>query len=177
VQSDYEAAVPSHLHDPFRYQPLPPSEHQFRLVDGVFRIYEDETSDQDVFPVPGTDKEFFTDLLHLCKVGASGPIKTYCHHRLVLLEQKFNLHVMLNADKEYLAQKVAPHRDFYNVRKVPPPISSASQTPDVRLQQIGSLCLLLCSTLLFHAIQEQHMLPASFLTFLVFAQLRRYQCA
>lgn len=38
----------------------------------------------------------------------------------MLLEQKFNLHVMLNADKEFLAQKSAPHRDFYNVRKVPP---------------------------------------------------------
>lgn len=25
---------------------------------------------------------------------------------------------MLNADKEFLAQKSAPHRDFYNVRKV-----------------------------------------------------------
>ena len=36
----------------------------------------------------------------------------------MLLEQKFNLHVMLNADKEFLAQKTAPHRDFYNVRKV-----------------------------------------------------------
>jgi hypothetical protein len=36
----------------------------------------------------------------------------------MLLEQKFNLHVMLNADKEFLAQKSAPHRDFYNVRKV-----------------------------------------------------------
>lgn len=32
--------------------------------------------------------------------------------------QKFNLHLMLNADKEFLAQKSAPHRDFYNVRKV-----------------------------------------------------------
>jgi AMP deaminase len=38
----------------------------------------------------------------------------------MLLEQKFNLHVMLNADKEFLAQKSAPHRDFYNVRKVRP---------------------------------------------------------
>lgn len=25
---------------------------------------------------------------------------------------------MLNADREFLAQKSAPHRDFYNVRKV-----------------------------------------------------------
>ena len=32
--------------------------------------------------------------------------------------QKFNLHLMLNVDKEFLAQKSAPHRDFYNVRKV-----------------------------------------------------------
>jgi hypothetical protein len=25
---------------------------------------------------------------------------------------------MLNADREFLSQKAAPHRDFYNVRKV-----------------------------------------------------------
>ena len=56
-----------------------------------------------------------------------GPTKSYCHHRLMLLEQKFRLHQQLNADKEFLAQKSAPHRDFYNVRKVltlshlPPP--------------------------------------------------------
>ena len=57
----------------------------------------------------------------MCKIAAMGPIKSFCHHRLMLLEQKFNLHVMLNADKEFLAQKTAPHRDFYNVRKVLPP--------------------------------------------------------
>jgi AMP deaminase len=117
VQSDLEAAVPSDLADPFEYQALPKSLHPFRLVDGVFRIFEAEDSDKELFPLPGNDKDFFTDMLQLCKVGAAGPIKTYCHHRLTLLEQKFNLHVMLNADKEYLAQKVAPHRDFYNVRK------------------------------------------------------------
>ena len=32
--------------------------------------------------------------------------------------QKFNLHLMLNVEKEFLAQKSAPHRYFYNVRKV-----------------------------------------------------------
>ncbi len=47
-----------------------------------------------------------------------GSVRSFCFHRLVLLEQKFNLHVMMNADKEFLAQKSAPHRDFYNVRKV-----------------------------------------------------------
>ena len=52
------------------------------------------------------------------KVTAKGPVKTFCHHRLGLQEQKYNLHITLNADKEFLAQKSAPHRDFYNVRKV-----------------------------------------------------------
>ena len=52
------------------------------------------------------------------RVHSYGPSKTFCHKRLLLTEQKFSLHVMLNADREFLAQKVAPHRDFYNVRKV-----------------------------------------------------------
>ena len=58
-----------------------------------------------------------------------GPIKSFCHHRLMLLEQKFNLHVMLNADKEFLAQKTAPHRDFYNVRKVLPRLAYTALNP------------------------------------------------
>jgi len=52
------------------------------------------------------------------RYSALGPVKSFAHHRLMLLEQKFNLNAMLNADKEFLAQKAAPHRDFYNVRKV-----------------------------------------------------------
>ena len=51
-------------------------------------------------------------------IQAMGAVRSFCFHRLLLLEQKFNLHVMMNADKEFLAQKSAPHRDFYNVRKV-----------------------------------------------------------
>ena len=54
----------------------------------------------------------------------------------MLLEQKFNLHVMLNADKEFLAQKSAPHRDFYNVRKV-----RCAGCPALRLTGIGNLPL------------------------------------
>lgn len=53
----------------------------------------------------------------MLRISAMGPTKSLCHHRLMLLEQKFRLHQQLNADKEFLAQKSAPHRDFYNVRK------------------------------------------------------------
>ncbi|KAI4967245.1 hypothetical protein ZWY2020_029149 [Hordeum vulgare] len=50
---------------------------------------------------------FFTDMHYILRVLAAGDIRT-----------KFNLHLMVNADRELLAQKAAPHRDFYNVRKV-----------------------------------------------------------
>ena len=52
------------------------------------------------------------------QIQTMGAVRSFCFHRLLLLEQKFNLHIMMNADKEFLAQKSAPHRDFYNVRKV-----------------------------------------------------------
>ena len=62
------------------------------------------------------------ELYELCRrvlqIQTMGAVRSFCFHRLLLLEQKFNLHVMMNADKEFLAQKSAPHRDFYNVRKV-----------------------------------------------------------
>ena len=38
--------------------------------------------------------------------------------RLMLLEAKFKMYLLLNEEKEFLAQKINPHRDFYNVRKV-----------------------------------------------------------
>lgn len=68
--------------------------------------------------VPGSANEFFTEMHRVLRFSSIGPVKSYCHHRLMLLEQKFNLHTMLNSDKENAAQKAAPHRDFYNVRKV-----------------------------------------------------------
>ncbi|CAI9782795.1 unnamed protein product [Fraxinus pennsylvanica] len=92
-------------------------QHYFQMEDGVVHVYANKDSNEKLFPVADATT-FFTDLHQILKVIAAGNIRTLCHHRLVLLEQKFNLHLMLNADKEFLAQKSAPHRDFYNVRKV-----------------------------------------------------------
>lgn len=44
--------------------------------------------------------------------------KSFTFRRLCYLESRFNLHEMLNEHKELKAQKLVPHRDFYNVRKV-----------------------------------------------------------
>ena len=84
---------------------------------------DDEGSEGDgtrtlLFAPPATATEFFHDMHAILRVHSYGPSKSFCHKRLNLTEQKFSLHVMLNADREFMAQKEAPHRDFYNVRKV-----------------------------------------------------------
>ncbi|KAL1331046.1 hypothetical protein HN51_048291 [Arachis hypogaea] len=103
--------------DPFFYTPEGKSDHHFEMQDGVIHVYPDRDGKDELFPVADATT-FFTDLHQILRVIAAGNIRTLCHHRLNLLEQKFNLHLMLNADREFLAQKSAPHRDFYNVRKV-----------------------------------------------------------
>ncbi|KAK9839161.1 hypothetical protein WJX74_010777 [Apatococcus lobatus] len=114
-----EVAAPSELHpEPFKWRSQQRLEGSFEMVDGVVKYYADEASTHEPYPVPGSSLEFFTDMHRVLKIVSMGPVKSFCHHRLQLLEQKFNLHMMLNADKEFLAQKSAPHRDFYNVRKV-----------------------------------------------------------
>ncbi|XP_058737048.1 AMP deaminase-like [Vicia villosa] len=103
--------------EPFFYALEGKSDHYFEMQDGVVHVYPNIDSKQELYPVADATT-FFTDLHHINRVAAAGNIRTLCYHRLNLLEQQFILHLMLNADKEFLAQKSAPHRDFYNVRKV-----------------------------------------------------------
>ncbi|KAG2619901.1 hypothetical protein PVAP13_3NG233000 [Panicum virgatum] len=103
--------------NPFTYVPEPKSEHVFQMVDGVVHVYEDKDYMERIYPVADATT-FFTDLHYILRVTAAGNTRTVCHNRLNLLEHKFKFHLMLNADREFLAQKTAPHRDFYNVRKV-----------------------------------------------------------
>lgn len=100
---------------------------------------------EELFPV-ASSTTFFTDMHYILKVMSVGNVRSACYHRLRFLEevclynlcicdlfvfclwllvnmhliiiQKFRLHLLLNADREFLAQKGAPHRDFYNIRKV-----------------------------------------------------------
>ncbi|GAB2296879.1 hypothetical protein Dimus_030980 [Dionaea muscipula] len=112
-----KATTPKPIQNPFHFSSEPKSDHFFQMEDGVVQVYPTKDSRVKLFPVADATA-FFTDLHYILRVIAAGNIRTVCHHRLVLLEQKFNLHLMLNADREFLAQKSAPHRDFYNVRKV-----------------------------------------------------------
>eukprot|EP00887_Chlorella_sp_A99_P005265 scaffold1.g5265.t1 len=115
-----EAATPSEVlgGHPFDWQPLETSSMHFEMVDGVYQVFAGPDRQTLLFGPPGTAVDFFSDMHWMLRIISQGHVRSYTHHRLLLLEQKFNLHVMLNADKEFLAQKSAPHRDFYNVRKV-----------------------------------------------------------
>ncbi|KAL5556359.1 hypothetical protein UlMin_038595, partial [Ulmus minor] len=112
-----DPSTPKPNPEPFFYFSEGKSDHYFEMQDGVIHVYPNTDSREELFPVADLTT-FFTNLHHILHVIAAGNIRTLCHHRLNLLEQKFNLHLMLNADKEFLAQKSAPHCDFYNVRKV-----------------------------------------------------------
>ena len=54
----------------------------------------------------------------LMDISSSGPLRSFCHNRLGLLEMRFSLHGTLNGELEAVAQRAVPHRDFYNVRKI-----------------------------------------------------------
>ncbi|GAB4839925.1 hypothetical protein Ancab_020635 [Ancistrocladus abbreviatus] len=103
--------------DPFQFHPLEATEHHFRMEDGIVHVYASKNDTVELFPVASATT-FFTDMHQLLKIISAGNTRSACYHRLRFLEEKFRLHLLVNADREFLAQKSAPHRDFYNIRKV-----------------------------------------------------------
>uniref|UniRef100_A0A915IQY5 Uncharacterized protein n=1 Tax=Romanomermis culicivorax TaxID=13658 RepID=A0A915IQY5_ROMCU len=71
-------------------------------------------------------EEFMLDFQFLQDLMIDGPLKSYCYRRLSYLLHKYQLHVLLNEVRELAEQKVVPHRDFYNVRKVDTHVHAAS---------------------------------------------------
>ncbi|KAL0364092.1 UNVERIFIED_CONTAM: AMP deaminase [Sesamum angustifolium] len=115
--STKKSALAEMKKDPFHFVPIEASSHFFRMEDGVVRVYASESDSEELFPVASSTR-FFTDMHHLLKVMSIGNVRSACHHRLRFLEEKFRFHLLVNADREFVAQKSAPHRDFYNIRKV-----------------------------------------------------------
>ncbi|ETV96870.1 AMP deaminase [Aphanomyces invadans] len=92
------------------------TDHRIEIHDGVIVAYPNESTD----PIlkPSSQDEFYEDWFEVKRIINSGPVKTFAFKRLKLLESRFNLHVLLNGDRELVSQKAVPHRDFYNIRKV-----------------------------------------------------------
>ncbi|CAI9092743.1 OLC1v1028068C1 [Oldenlandia corymbosa var. corymbosa] len=115
--ADHEHVKSDVKQNPLEFVPVEATAHHCRMEDGVVHVYASETDTEDLFPV-ASSTAFFTDMHHILKVLSVGNVRSTCHHRLRFLEEKFRLHVLVNADREFLAQKSAPHRDLYNIRKV-----------------------------------------------------------
>lgn len=99
------------------FEPFPATSHCFRMEDGVVHVYASEHDTVELFPVASATA-FFTDMHHVLRIMSIGNVRSACYLRLRFLEEKFRLHLLINADGESMAQKGAPHRDFYNIRKV-----------------------------------------------------------
>ncbi|CAK4078537.1 unnamed protein product [Aphanomyces euteiches] len=93
------------------------TDHQIETRDGVIVVYIDATKSE-LVSKPTSQDEFYDDWFEVKRIINSGPVKTFAFKRLKLLEARFNLHVLLNSDRELVSQKAVPHRDFYNIRKV-----------------------------------------------------------
>lgn len=81
--------------------------------DGIYQI----TTGRQYDSLPSM-KDFYGDCDFIATIIADGPTKTLSFRRLRYLEAQFGLYHMLNEMRESEEQKMAPHRDFYNVRKV-----------------------------------------------------------
>eukprot|EP00516_Mucochytrium_quahogii_P000491 CAMPEP_0203752396 /NCGR_PEP_ID=MMETSP0098-20131031/6336_1 /ASSEMBLY_ACC=CAM_ASM_000208 /TAXON_ID=96639 /ORGANISM=" , Strain NY0313808BC1" /LENGTH=754 /DNA_ID=CAMNT_0050642547 /DNA_START=363 /DNA_END=2624 /DNA_ORIENTATION=+ len=104
-----------------RKQKYGPGDYQTQFVDGVMEVRITSGVDGgsgERLSMPPTVHEFYKDLFSLVGTVHDAACKSICFKRLKLLESLFELHRLLNSEKENEVQKMVPHRDFYNVRKV-----------------------------------------------------------
>ena len=122
---DYPVDPPKADQDPWECEFPEDCGFMFKQVSGVFHIFRSKDHKLIKYEFPNHE-EFITDMHLMCALIANGPLKSFCYHRLIYLSSKFHLHLLFNELKELAAQKVVPHRDFYNVRKVDTHIHAAS---------------------------------------------------
>nr|CAG4718661.1 unnamed protein product [Naegleria fowleri] len=91
------------------------SDDTISMRKGIF--YVKNTLGQEIVP-PVTFEEHFETYKFLSNLMYDAPTKSFCYTRLNALELKFTLFKKLKQFEEIKTQKLVPHRDWYNVRKV-----------------------------------------------------------
>ena len=89
---------------------------KIEMKDGVFIVTIDATGQ--VLTPPVAFQEHYQDYKLLSRIIYEAPTKSFCYTRLSSLELKFTLYKKLKQFEELKTQKMVPHRDWYNVRKV-----------------------------------------------------------
>lgn len=112
--------TPAPPFDPHAPEMLPESGHRVEWVDGLACVF-DAAGEPLQFARAGRKAnyaEFSRDMETLASIVEDPEVRTFTWRRLKLNTEKFNMYSILNGDKESLAQKMYPHRDFFNCVKV-----------------------------------------------------------
>ena len=112
---EYEGSRGNYMNSPI---PGPYTSSVYEMKEGVFEVYaSDDSKKTPLFPYPSL-RTYFLDLNSILAVISDGPVKSFAFRRLRILESKFSLYQLENEFIEVSRQKLVPHRDFYNVRKI-----------------------------------------------------------
>ncbi|KAK6111883.1 Adenosine/AMP deaminase family protein [Brugia pahangi] len=128
AQTSYNPPLPPEDHWGLNI-PLPKYEKTYILKRnrGMVEILDKDEEVPHQFRHAYISKEkFLRDLERLSVMIVNGPLKSFCYRRLCFLQNKFQLHTLMNELREQHEQKSVPHRDFYNIRKVDTHIHAAS---------------------------------------------------
>uniref|UniRef100_A0A0K0EIC3 AMP deaminase n=1 Tax=Strongyloides stercoralis TaxID=6248 RepID=A0A0K0EIC3_STRER len=109
--------------------PLPKYDKIFVLTreEGVFRILNESgkyIKELDTYFL--SKAKYLKDYEKMVGIVSDGPLKSLCYRRLSYLQNKFQLYLLRNEQRELHEQKSIRHRDFYNIRKVDTHIHAAS---------------------------------------------------
>lgn len=85
--------------NPFGAEVPSRSQHVIKQVRGVYQVVASSEDDTPAYDVPSVD-EFYRDMKFMTALSSPGPVTTYSYKRMQVLEERFNLHEMLNADRE-----------------------------------------------------------------------------
>ncbi|CEF67347.1 AMP deaminase 2 [Strongyloides ratti] len=98
----------------------------FKREFGIVRIYYKNNYAKQFEKSYLSKQKFLKDYDRLLQIVENGPLKSFCFRRLLYLKNKFQLYQLHNDQIELHEQKSAPHRDFYNIRKVDTHIHATS---------------------------------------------------
>jgi len=97
------------------YTELAEDDLTYEVIEGVFTLKREES----VVNVGVVSRsEYYSDLYILQKAIHNAANKSFCYKRLKLLQMKFDIHLMCNAERESLQQQAMAKKDFYNTVKV-----------------------------------------------------------
>eukprot|EP00397_Hematodinium_sp_SG-2012_P011017 GEMP01011143.1.p1 GENE.GEMP01011143.1~~GEMP01011143.1.p1 ORF type:complete len:753 (+),score=137.96 GEMP01011143.1:48-2261(+) len=93
-----------------------PQKLEFSWNEGIIQVAE-KGRNINLLPGPTLDA-FYDDMEELFHIRTEGPVASHAYMRLTMMKSKFDIYTMLNHDAELEEQRLTPHRDFYNIRKV-----------------------------------------------------------